>query len=94
MFGRATSVLKDHGALTTDFDLLRSVALHLTEVRSPPAVDALAVLEAFATAARNQPSSPVFGPELKRFVDLFQAHERAENAVLQEFFVRDGGGSG
>lgn len=32
------------------------------------------------------------GSELRQFVDRFQMHERAENTILQEFFLRDHGG--
>lgn len=34
------------------------------------------------------------GPRLERFLDAFEAHERAENALLQEFCLMDEGENG
>jgi Hemerythrin HHE cation binding domain len=44
--------------------------------------------------AKSGPSWPELAVRLIRFLDGFDAHEHAENALMQEFFLLDQGGSG
>jgi hypothetical protein len=44
--------------------------------------------------AKSEPSWPELAVRLTRFLDRFDAHEHAENALMQEFLVLEGGGSG
>ena len=42
--------------------------------------------------ARSGPSGPELAAGLTGFLDQFEAHERTENALMQEFFLLDQGG--
>jgi hypothetical protein len=60
--------------------------LHVEHVQLTDAVDAL------RNRARTEGRNPQLGLLLGRTLDQFQAHERSENRLLQEFFLLDEGG--
>jgi hypothetical protein len=60
--------------------------LHAEHVLLTEAVDALRI------RARAKGRNPQLGLLLGRTLDQFQAHERSENRLLQEFFLLDQGG--
>lgn len=60
--------------------------LHAEHVLLTEAVDAL------RSRARAEGRNPQLGLLLGRTLDQFQAHERSENRLLQEFFLLDEGG--
>lgn len=45
-------------------------------------------------SAKSGAPGPKLAERITRFLDWFDAHEHAENALMQEFFVLDQGGSG
>lgn len=62
--------------------------LHAEHVLLTEAVDALRI------RARAMGRNPQLGLLLGQTLDRFQAHERSENRLLQEFFLLDVGGEG
>jgi len=60
--------------------------LHAEHVLLSDAIDTL------RNRARTGRKNPQLGVLLGRTLDQFQAHERAENRLLQEFFLLDDGG--
>ena len=62
--------------------------LHAEHVQLTEAVEAL------RNRARTEGRNPQLGFFLGRTLDQFQAHERSENRLLQEFFLLDEGGEG
>jgi len=62
--------------------------LHAEHVLLTEAVDAL------RNRARTEGRNPLLALLLGRTLDQFQAHERSENRLLQEFFLLDEGGEG
>ena len=62
--------------------------LHAEHVQLKEKVDAL------RNRARAVGRDPQLGSLLGRTLDQFQAHERCENRLLQEFFLLDEGGEG
>lgn len=51
-------------------------------------------LDRIAEFARTSPPGPVLATRLTRLLDAFDTHERAENALMQEFLLLDKGGDG
>lgn len=51
------------------------------------------VLDHLVEFARGRPPDSVVAARLTEFLDRFDAHEQAENALMQEFFLLDEGGS-
>ena len=51
-------------------------------------------VEALRNRARSVERDPQLGLLLGRTLDQFQAHERSENRLLQDFFLLDEGGEG
>lgn len=51
-------------------------------------------LDRIAEFARTRPAAQVLAARLTRLLDAFDAHEHAENELMQEFLLLDEGGDG
>jgi hypothetical protein len=78
------------GSLVTDQPSL----LQQVERLQDDHVEMAEALDALQKFAESGPSGPELAARITQFLDRFDAHEHAENTLMQEFFLLDQGGGG
>ncbi len=78
------------GSLVTDQPSL----LKRVELLQDDHIGMAEALDALQNFAESGPTGPDLAVRITQFLDRFDAHEHAENELMQEFFLLDQGGGG